>query len=1523
MKKISRHFSALLLLLLTAAMVLPVSAQRPQEREQLRQKRLERLAARPANAAQKRAPLTMKPRAGAGSTVLYGCIFDGYGSYWGEPGIYAYSAYNADNVVKMQGGIDVYGGATYGDGVYYAQYFEESDDGTKLTFPISLNLYNVNEAWNKQKTYTGWWTTEIAKDLTWDPTQKVLYGIFADDEYKEFNRFGYITFDEPYETAYKANHLSALPERMLAIAADNKGVIYAFGVSSNLYTIDKATGEATLVGNTGVEGVGKAPWLQSACFDEATGHLFWHTLEYTYDDYFEENAYMWRTYEVDPATAEATLTADFYNNYEYSNDQIVGLTTLKEFTVSTYAPNPVTNLAPKFAAEELSGKVAFTLPATNAAGAALSGTLRYTVYVDGVKSAEGEAAAGANVEKEITAADNGTHKVGVVCEQNGVKSRITVAESYIGQDVPLAPTDVKAEVQSETNDKATVKVSWTAPTEGENGPIDPAALTYVVTRMPEGVTVYEGAELSCTDEVDASVRTTIHYEVKAKNGTELGAAGASAELTVGTAYTVPFSEDFENPEADLELWTVIDANNDRSTWAREGGYAFYKFDPQNAADDYLVLPGIRLKAGNLYHLNLGIRNNYLEERVAAYVGTAQTVEGLTEELIAPTTLPNGPASYKMTGDFMPKADGIYYFAVKCCSDADMSFLYLDEVSVTMTSEAAPATPEATLTPGEKGTLSATVEMTVPAKTIGGANLAAVDYCAVARDGAEVKRFDNPAPGSKLTFTDSEGLTAGTHTYEVYAVAAGEQGGARKFTPYIGLDVPAAVRNLKAVEDLNEPGTVVLTWDAPTEGQHGGYVDPEGLTYQISYGTSTDEASTRETSFRQKLDISRGQAYEAYSVYAVNAAGSGRNVWKTVVAIAGPAVEAPMVESFAGVTMKSGPWLSEIVVGKIGQAYWNACDGSFTQAGTQDGDGGVINFNTTMPGAASRLISPKVDISKLNKPQLSFWVYQTGKTDKVKAELSADYGEYITLQDITLNEDTKGWRRYSIDLSAWKTSQFVRIAFQGISVENTTDITSVDNIAIKDNVDCDLQAVSLSGPQKVKVSETATFTLQVRNTGNKALAAGDYKVALYKNEKQVAEFSGVALGIDATSNMTLTDVPTIDDSEISVYYACILYDQDEKADNNRTNNVSVEIILPAYPRVKNLRGDWDGNALKLYWDEPDFADMPAQSVTERFESYPAFAISGYGDWKTVDVDGAKTIRMTLDVISGPLEYEHAGEPMAFQVFNSYEAGIPFASWDAHSGQQMLVAFKSSTPEGSDKTINNDDWLISPELNGEAQTISFYAKTGMNAPYVPEKFQVLYSTSTPTVEAFTQVGETYAIDNVRDWKEIKAELPEGAKYFAIRCVSEDKFALLIDDITYIPVGAVAEELSLLGYNMYRNGQRVNEEPIPESIWTDETTVKGESYTYRVTAVYDKGESLYSNELTTTNTAITDVAAAEVIIRTSAGRISIEGAQGLHVAVYTMDGRCLLSQSGRAKMQIAAPNGNYYVVKVGNRSTTVLVK
>ena len=381
--------------------------------------------------------------------------------------------------------------------------------------------------------------------------------------------------------------------------------------------------------------------------------------------------------------------------------------------------------------------------------------------------------------------------------------------------------------------------------------------------------------------------------------------------------------------------------------------------------------------------------------------------------------------------------------------------------------------------------------------------------------------------------------------------------------------------------------------------------------------------------------------------------------------------------------------------------------------------------------------------------------------------------------------------------------------------------------------------------------------------------------------------------------------------------------DANADNDRSNEVSVGIILPHYPCVTTLEGAWTGHSIRLDWQKPDLSTMPAQSTTDSFEDYPAFAIEGYGDWIAVDRDGARTIRIMLSDMFAPLDYLHAGEPMAFQVFSSLEAGIPFSTWDARTGDQMLVAFKCSSPDQGATEIYNDDWLISPALDGTAQTISFYAKTGMGSPYVPESFEVLASSTTTDIDAFVKIGDTYDIDNVSGWQEIKVTLPEGSRHFAIRCVSQAKFALLIDDITYIPEGAVPEGLSLMGYNVYRDGERMNESPVNGNTWEDTTTALDEIHTYRVTAVYDKGESLYSNAVSVQNTAIDKVDACTLNITAAEGCIEIAGAEARKVSVYTPDGRCRLATQGRRQMTIPVTEG-YYLVKVdGHPAVTLYVR
>ena len=124
----------------------------------------------------------------------------------------------------------------------------------------------------------------------------------------------------------------------------------------------------------------------------------------------------------------------------------------------------------------------------------------------------------------------------------------------------------------------------------------------------------------------------------------------------------------------------------------------------------------------------------------------------------------------------------------------------------------------------------------------------------------------------------------------------------------------------------------------------------------------------------------------------------------------------------------------------------------------------------------------------------------------------------------------------------------------------------------------------------------------------------------------------------------------------------------------------------------------------------------------------------------------------------------------------------------------------------------------------------------------------------------------------WTKSEYALPEGTKYFAIVASSTDGYATLIDDINYLPASSAALQLSLVGYNIYRDGIKVNATPVPTTQFTDEV---GGAHTYNVTAVYDKGEARFSNSAeVTTADGITEVSANEHETNADAPRYDLSG-------------------------------------------------
>lgn len=98
----------------------------------------------------------------------------------------------------------------------------------------------------------------------------------------------------------------------------------------------------------------------------------------------------------------------------------------------------------------------------------------------------------------------------------------------------------------------------------------------------------------------------------------------------------------------------------------------------------------------------------------------------------------------------------------------------------------------------------------------------INYVAVV-DG-ETYAQATATPGSKVTVKYSE-LSNGSHRFGLYAEVDGKKSATAAISKWIGTDTPESPQNVKITPDR-------ITWNPVTEGQHGGYINLQSLTYEV-------------------------------------------------------------------------------------------------------------------------------------------------------------------------------------------------------------------------------------------------------------------------------------------------------------------------------------------------------------------------------------------------------------------------------------------------------------------------------------------------------------------------------------------------------------------------------------------------------------------------------------------------------------------------------------------------------------------
>ncbi len=1121
--------------------------------------------------------------------------------------------------------------------------------------------------------------------------------------------------------------------------------------------------------------------------------------------------------------------------------------------MSTLPTQPAEALNLNFANGTLEGSVSFTAPTTYFDGSAASGDFTATLLVDGEQAATKTAAFGAGeISIPFTVAGRGVHTFKLYLSNEAGKSPSVVNSMYIGTDDPTTVSNVTAK----WNEGKTT-ITWNPTSAAHGGYLDPATTVYKLTRYDNNGGTVLTSDCKETTFVDdfpepEGKLSRIYYGVQAISSDLKAGNSYSNYITIGIIVP-PFTDPLD--DANAGAYKVIDANQDGCTWEYTKNSMRYYYARKNDANDYVILPKVKLTAGQMYTFSFDAACSDVKypERVAAYVGRDLVLSAFDTELVPPTDITTVNA-VTLSSDFVCPETGIYYFAIKACSDANKDELIVNNIKISEGRSAnlpAQAT-ELTAVADPDGKLIVNLSYKAPAENLMGQKLESIDKVEIYR-GDKLIATQNPAPGAEMTYTDNE-AGKGTQTYTVVAYNAEGAGKKASVEVFVGYDVPAAVTNIKVAHGANT-GEIVLTWDPVTTDARGVALPAGSVTYALaSYingETNVVKVGLTETTYTyQAIGADEDQQFAQFGLFAVTTEGSGQPTASSVIAIGKP-YSLPWNESFANA--KASSIFATLLY--YGNPYWELCDNKYLSDMTPaDGDNGYANHYANGMYDSAALVTGMIDLTESEHPTVSFYYFPLdGSGDDINTyEVIVNDGTgYVSANEpFKLCEAgvARQWNKATIALDQFK-GKIVQVGIKPTTYKYGN--TFLDNVTIYNRDDNDL-AATMAAPESVVAGEKVTVTVTVENTGFKP--SGEFTVDMLDGSEVVGTVKCEALASAATKDVVF-EVPTTIFTEPEITLTAVInYSADQNADNNSAV-AKVTVEQPAHPVPTALDAQQGNGGVKLSWTAPDLSMAPTETIVEDFESYESFAQHQAGDWKFLDFDGAG--------VGGWKNINIPGLPAltkdaTFFIFDNTDSQFN-KTFNTTSGTKFLAVIYNYNLE------DNDDWAISPELSGTEQTISLYARS-YNKSY-KERFTIMYSTTTDNPDDFEDVETVTKIPN--EWGEYTFDLPAGSKYFAIRYKTAANEMLMIDDITYSPAGA-APIYVLAGYNVYRDGVKINNEPVATESFVDTDAPAGD-HTYNVTALYTtKGESAPSNgaAIATSGIDVVGIDAAEATYYTVQG-------------------------------------------------------
>lgn len=972
-------------------------------------------------------------------------------------GVYQLEVKEEPTLTQLSQGNDVMaaplGGAVYADGEMHGIHFlTEPDlyDGS-TSYTIYHVTYNMQD-WTRTKTVAmdNLYANLISScGIAHDPVSGLCYGIFYNFNFdmQVINRkLAAIDFstDKPTKT-----NVDVVDTPFAAIAFAANGFLYGVGQDGYLYIIDTTDASLYPLGDLGLEDISTYP--ASMTFDPRTEKLYFS---------YVTTGMKSQLYEISYAigSVKATKVMDVPDNAFLVNMHIAQ-------TIEG-APMAATNLQLTFEGERTTGMVSFTMPTTTQDAEPLEGELTYTIAANGTEIAEGQAEAGEEVNTEVTVPQSGDTEISVIIKNDKGESSAVKTTQYIGRDIPKAVGNLHLAYNTTTG-KA--ELSWTAPTEGQHGKtLTEANLAYNVVRQPGNVVVATATkETSFREELSNEGELTAYrYEVTPLNGELEGETATSNTIVLGDALEVPFTEDFYKEEG-FNRFTVVDANEDgvynqytgwKGQWAHF--YKYYQYSGSTvygasitagsqADDDWLISPAIRLQQGNRYELSFEANKSYAasnyDQKMEVWYGEGDDTSAY--QLLMTCDIDD--VNMKMfTTEIVPDADGLYRIAFHAISNANSDRLLMTNVKldVLITAQAPLAATDMTITPGEKGALTATVKLTAPTKNVAGDDLTEITKIEILdANGQVVGTTENVTPGEPCTIECSN-LKNGYNTLTAIAFVGENRGEKTSAEAFIGVDRPLAPTNIRLCDDGSQ---AYLTWEAPSEeGYYGHYVNPEALTYNLFTIADDGYADLYQENITQPYQLeettnSGDQHLLYYAMNAQSAAGEGPIV-ATNSLVVGESYPLPFNESFAN-GFHSGQFIW--FVGNMEDISRNFK----LSDNAADGDDAALAF---YPNYSSNGIfnTGKISLEGAVAPVFSFSYYAMPE-ENMTLIVSLDclpQGVWQQVAAIDFNQETEeGWKTVQVALTDFMASPYIIARFDMTSMSDNFSPVIIDNIRVEE------------------------------------------------------------------------------------------------------------------------------------------------------------------------------------------------------------------------------------------------------------------------------------------------------------------------------------------------------------------------------------------------------------------------------------------------------------------------------------------